>query len=670
MKILLVSHSTGMGGGEKALINLFNQLRAEHEIELVFPSQQGALIDYFLSQGITCNSINTPVSLPDFTNYLSHISEINFDEVVNNLKGRGFQLVITNTIAAPHGGIIANKLDISHITYIHEYMNGDDDLAVIGMSNKNYMNLIEKQSDHVICCSKFVKSSLDRKTGSTILYPHNFSENIISNTHVSNNDEFNILVIGVKSVRKNTHFAVTVSKALRLRGHNVRVHIIGNDSTGTNKLHAQISNRNEKNIFLHPQAENPYNYLKLGNCITLVCAKVEAFGLTISESLQHETPVVSSRSGGPEELLDASYLYEIDNVDQCVRALERIIFNYQEEVKKAGEKYLKLQELNYFKLNGTTLETTIVNTVNNFKNKTNLPLELHVKAIKKVADNLITKEELINNISKINREEFGLDKNLDSLVKIEDEFPGTSVLQDIKKFDVVPYGASKNMDTLYRDGLGLAIELASTFDDKARIKMASVIVGKLLEVSNYSSNLEILSIGDGLGVDAIRFASCGFSVDYIDFDNSNMAKVAELNFMTAKSKDDKLDIRVLKKPNKKYESVICLEVIEHVEDVFGFINMLRDTVSDGGYLFISECFDGIRDRWPTHLNGNDKYSNLLPLMLAPYFKLIDFNKDPYCKPYIFQRKNSDSIAPKEIFELINDKWLSLGLISSKTNIGI
>ncbi|MEY4439348.1 MAG: hypothetical protein RIQ36_812 [Pseudomonadota bacterium] len=670
MKILLVSHSSAMGGGEKALINLFKQLRSNNDIEVIFPNQQGDLIDYFLSQGITCNSINTPVALPDFTSYLAHICEINFDEVANNLKEKHFQLVISNTIAAPHGGIIAKKLDIAHITYMHEYMDGDEDLTAIGISNKNYINLIEKQSDHVICCSKFVKNSLNRKTASSVLYPHDFTENIIRNTNLSRNNEFNILVIGVKSIRKNTHFAVTVSKALRLRGHNIRVHIIGNDSTGTNKLHAQISNRNEQNIFLYPQDQDPYKYLQLGNCITLICAKVEAFGLTISESLQRETPVVSSRSGGPEELLDANYLYEIDNIDQCVRALEKIIFNYQDEAKKAGEKYLNLQQKNYLSLNGETLDAVLAKTKKEYKNKGDLPLELHIAAIKNVASNLITKVELINNISKIDQEAFGLKSNLESLVKIEDEHPGISVLQDIRKFDVVPYGASKNMDSLYREGLGLAIELVSTFDDKARIKMASIIAGKLLEISNYSSNLEILSIGDGLGVDAIRFASCGFSVDYIDFDNSNMAKIAELNFITAKNKDEKLDIRVLRRVSKKYESVICLEVIEHVEDVFEFITLLKDSVSDGGYLFISECFDGIKDRWPTHLNGNEKYSNLLPLMLAPYFKLIDFNKDPYCKPYIFQRKDSESLTPKEIFELINNKWLSLGLISSKTSIGI
>lgn len=669
MKILLVSHSTALGGGEKALINLYNLLRENHEIEVVFPNQQGNLIDYFLSQGAICSSINIPVALPDFTSYLSHVSVINFDEVANNLKEKNFQLVISNTIAAPHGGIIAKKLDVAHITYAHEYMDGDEDLSVVGMSNKNYMNLIEKQSDHIFCCSKFVKRSLNRKTASSVLYPHDFSQNVISNKYFSSCDEFNILVIGVKSVRKNTHFAVTVSKALRLRGHNVRIHIIGNDSTGTNKLHAQISNRNEQNIFLHPQAEDPYNHLKLGNCITLVCAKVEAFGLTITESLQRETPVVSSRSGGPEELLDENYLYDIDNVDQCVRAIEKVIFNYQDEIIKAGQQYSILQKRNYLKLNGVTLNDSIINTVKNFKKKINLPLELHISAFKKVIDNRITKEQLISNISKINHDEFGLNINLDPLVKTEDEYPGTSVLHDIKRFDVIPYGASENMDSLYREGLGLAIELASTFDDRARIKMAAIIVGKLLEISNYSNNLEILSIGDGLGVDAIRFASCGFAVDYIDFDNSNMAKIAELNFITAKDKDEKIDIRVLKKPNKRYNSVICLEVIEHVEDVFGFINMLKDVVSDGGYLFISECFDGIRDRWPTHLNSNEKYSNLLPLMLAPYFNLIDFNKDPYCKPYIFQRKNSDSVTPKEIFELMNDKWLSLGVMSSKASIG-
>ena len=119
----------------------------------------------------------------------------------------------------------------------------------------------------------------------------------------------------------------------------------------------------------------------------------------------------------------------------------------------------------------------------------------------------------------------------------------------------------------------MAIELASTFDDLGRLKMAAIIIGKIFETSKNPSEFEILSIGDGLGIDAIRFSSCGFPVDYIDYDDSNMAKIAELNFELARKKDSNIDIRVLRTSDKYYDAVVCLEVIERVEDVFSFIEM-------------------------------------------------------------------------------------------------
>jgi glycosyltransferase involved in cell wall biosynthesis/SAM-dependent methyltransferase len=670
MKILLISHSTGFGGGERALINLYHLLKPDHSIEIIFPSQSGELINHFLQLGVVCSCINFPSALPDFSNYLLHAAKINFDEITDKLEEKKFDLVITNTISAPHGGIIAKKLNIAHITYVHEHMNGDDDLAVIGLSNAHYMKMIELQSDHLLCCSKYVKKSLSRKAPSSIIYPHNFSEQPNKSNSYASEKEFNILVIGVKSIRKNTHFAVTVVKALRLLGRNVSLHIVGHDSTGSHKLHSQILNKNEVNINLHPQLDDPYKLTDLKNCITLICSKVEAFGLTITESLSRKIPVVSSKSGGPEELLDAQYLFNVDDVDQCVRSITKILDNFEYELEASMLQYEKIQRKNSFDHQKIVVNEAITSALSNFKFKNDLLIDNHINLSKKISAVCISKTDILDNIHLISKEELDSNIDINQLLDTENLHPGTNVLNDIKKFDAVPFGSSKQLDFLYKNGLGLAIELASTFDDLSRLKMATTIISKIYEVANKPNEYEILSIGDGLGIDAIRFSSCGFPVDYIDYDNSHMAKIAELNFDIARKNDSAIDIRVLKTTEKYYDAVVCLEVIEHVEDIFGFIEMLKDKVKPGGLLFISECFDGIKDRWPTHLYRNENLSNLLPIVLAPYFDLIDFSKEPYCKPYIFQRREGKLITPEDLFSLINQKWISLGFLSSRQSLGI
>jgi glycosyltransferase involved in cell wall biosynthesis len=50
-------------------------------------------------------------------------------------------------------------------------------------------------------------------------------------------------------------------------------------------------------------------------------ADSEPYGLTITKSLQRGMPVVSSRSGGPSELLSNAWLNEVDDLDGCVRIL-------------------------------------------------------------------------------------------------------------------------------------------------------------------------------------------------------------------------------------------------------------------------------------------------------------------------------------------------------------
>ena len=132
-----------------------------------------------------------------------------------------------------------------------------------------------------------------------------------------------------------------------------------------------------------------------------------------------------------------------------------------------------------------------------------------------------------------------------------------------------------------------------------------------------------------------------------------MSKCAELNFKAVMSNASyPLVLSILSEPSTFYDVIISLEVIEHVADPKAFMKYVSNLLTPGGLLFMSECFDGIYDKWPTHLYSNEKYASILPVLAAPYFKLLDINTHPIGKPYLFSKNLTDKIEenPLTFFE--------------------
>jgi 2-polyprenyl-3-methyl-5-hydroxy-6-metoxy-1,4-benzoquinol methylase len=234
---------------------------------------------------------------------------------------------------------------------------------------------------------------------------------------------------------------------------------------------------------------------------------------------------------------------------------------------------------------------------------------------------------------------------------------------------VVPFGQSENMNHLYKNGIGLAIELLANIKDAAKQNMIAYIVLRLQELKLSIPNPKILCLGDGLGVDSIILASSGFSVDYIDFDQSLMSRCAELNLKNAmESQNKELRLSILRTPDSPYDVIISLEVIEHVSDPRNFLKYINDNLKPGGLLFISECFDGIYDRWPTHLYLNEKFASTLPVLAAPFFKFEDVNTLPFGKPYLFS-KNLTNFISKDSFNFFDDPIFLQSMINAKARTG-
>ena len=184
-----------------------------------------------------------------------------------------------------------------------------------------------KGADHILCASQYIRSSFEPSDAEklSVLYPFSPYQEPLLKT--ATHDGVSLLVIGGKLIRKNTHFALIVLKALRLRGINADLHIVGSDGDGTFKLNQQRNLRQENHVYISEHHPNPFT---IGGTkkINLICALNEPFGLTMTESLYSGIPVVSSKCGGPEEVLPKDFLYEKNNLDECVRTIENIVNNY------------------------------------------------------------------------------------------------------------------------------------------------------------------------------------------------------------------------------------------------------------------------------------------------------------------------------------------------------
>jgi 2-polyprenyl-3-methyl-5-hydroxy-6-metoxy-1,4-benzoquinol methylase/glycosyltransferase involved in cell wall biosynthesis len=670
MKILIFSHGTFWGGAEKALMDLVDHLSLEHEVAIMFPHPQGEFVEICRAKRIEIGFMPLGLSIPNPANFLIDFYQLDLDAYLRDFRNSKFDFVIANTLATLQGVLIANMLNVPCLVYAHEYLIPKEGLSPHGCSAAYYLQMYLKGADHILCATKYVQSSFGLTDPSklSVLYP--FSPYREPALKASTHDGVSLLVIGGKLIRKNTHFALMVLKALRLRGINADLHIVGTDGDGTFKLNQQRILRQEHNVYISEHHPNPF---ALGGAkkINLICALNEPFGLTMTEALCSGIPVISSRCGGPEEVLPNEFLYETNNLDECVRSVENIISNYDyycEASKNLYENFIK--NSNNLELRKQTINQAIEIASSNFKKK-NGEFKIIESRFKSILNLPIDYQELISNIALASQ---GTDRPLtisevSSLIKLEQQTPGANVLKDVIKFDVVPFAYSKKMDQLYAKGLGLAIELATYSKSLTKFQIqAYTLLALDSEQSVASLKLKVLFLGDGIGLDSIKIAQSGFDVDYLDFDTSLMSKCASLNINTARKLNSGININVINELSQKYDVIICFEVIEHVSDPSEFIKFISESLNSNGIVLISECFDGVYDIWPTHLYANEQFSASLELMMAPFFYLDDINTQPNGKPYLF-RKKSLNIIDNKSYPLFSKSSLVGSFIHLKSKIG-
>lgn len=246
-----------------------------------------------------------------------------------------------------------------------------------------------------------------------------------------------------------------------------------------------------------------------------------------------------------------------------------------------------------------------------------------------------------------------------SSLQKERDNPGINVSDAMHQYGLEPHIWNEKLTEFYSQTDAFLYELIVWNLNKRKRRMRRRI-GKYL-YKNLGQHLNILTIGDGLGVDSIYLTRAGHHVTY--FETSAYAQAFAKKIFA----DSDQDINVLDDlnqiPKNSYDVVVCLDVLEHVPDPHEFVKTMASYLKCNGHLLVHAPFYQIHPSTPTHLKSNRKYSGSLRLYEKHGLTLVDGELS--WGPITFKKisgwkTNYSSFKPKLMAIRLAGLYLALG----------
>jgi len=190
---------------------------------------------------------------------------------------------------------------------------------------------------------------------------------------------------------------------------------------------------------------------------------------------------------------------------------------------------------------------------------------------------------------------------------------GGSVWQELQERKIAPFQWSEALVKFYQTTIAFVFESIVWNRSSLKQQMRQWIVDFLQR--EFRGPVEVLVFGDGLGFDSACLAAAGHNVSY--FEVSQKA----IGFATNVFKACDCEVQVLTAMEqvhaKKYDAVVCLDVLEHVPDPVQLVELLTSVLKPEGRLIVHAPFWYLSSSVGTHLASNRKYSGDVRRLYRP-----------------------------------------------------
>lgn len=314
--VLFVSHSAGFAGAEKSLLDLVRSPPANVDPIVLVPDS-GTLVDQLEEADI--EYVVAPYGLWVTYGSAVHLIAIKlgigFGKTISGiplayrkLADRDIDLVYTNTVTSPMGGIIAEFLSVPNVWHVREFIE-EDIGGTFNVGFRRTCRLIDKFADHVIYNSEAVKQKYTdhiSNTPQSVVYNGPVSRSEAADEPKSILDAaVELCIVGTIIESKGQLEAIQTVHELRTNGVDAHLRIYG--ATGGEYFERCRSAAAELGVSDHISWEGFVEdivraYESADFC--LLCSRSEAFGRVVVESMARGCPVIAKRSGGVPELID------------------------------------------------------------------------------------------------------------------------------------------------------------------------------------------------------------------------------------------------------------------------------------------------------------------------------------------------------------------------------
>lgn len=325
VRVLFVSHDAGLDGAQRTLLTLLSAIDRRVCSPLLLVPYDGPINRAAAELGIPVFVERLVHWIPGYfvssnRQRLRHLY-LFFRSLYSRCRAierliveHGVNLVYTNTVTCVEGAIAARSTRKPHVWHIHEHISGNGGIATL-LPFRVYCETIKFLSRAVIFCSRALASDYPRLSGKASIVYNGLPlpplrDRIAVRVKLTNElgiDAGAKIVTMVGALHPGKDYETFLASAAQVARsiEDVNFLIVGTGSESyTNGIRQRIRDLQLESRVRLLGWRDDIPDLMAASDVLVVSSEKESFGLTAIEALAVETPVVSTRCGGPEEILE------------------------------------------------------------------------------------------------------------------------------------------------------------------------------------------------------------------------------------------------------------------------------------------------------------------------------------------------------------------------------
>lgn len=313
LKILVVAQSGEPSGASHSMVDLARGLREAGHSVLVLVPRPGVLMGMLEGHGLPFERVDAKPWVGSVGGFKlwrrMRVNRLSAGKAAERFKGQGFDLVYTNTITSPFGGMLAKHLGIPNVWQIRENLPSESSPKMrrrIAPMQRTFQEL----ATLAIGNSRHVTSQIERWVPPErvrLVYSGPFDDDEAERPVVRtapSGGPFELLLLGRVAPQKRQEEAVRGLKHLADRGLDVRLTLAGSVYGGYDQVLRRLAHQLgvSQRLQILPYVTDARALYERAH-VNLNCTFDEPLGRTILEGMAFGCPTVAAAGGGTPELI-------------------------------------------------------------------------------------------------------------------------------------------------------------------------------------------------------------------------------------------------------------------------------------------------------------------------------------------------------------------------------